>query len=906
MVLTPYALTCEQRVAPLGLDEPSPRLSWKLRDPRRGQHQSAYRLRIRTPDGRIHDSGIVEGGDTLNIVLPGLVLTPATRYDWSVTVWDADGGEGATASSWFETGLMGPDGWGEACWIEHDPAADSAIEPPEDRDALPARLATCGPARLFRRPFEIRSVPIRARLYISARGLYLPFLNGTRVGDAELAPGWTDYRHRVQYQTYDVTHLLAEGRNVLGAQLADGWWSGYIGFDPRRHAEHYGPRPGLIARLTVDYGDGRRDVVVTDGSWRETDGHVRHADLLMGEVRDARLEPRGWDRDPDLDEAGWHPVAVAGTDRATLIGMLDESVRVLRDVEPVSVTRLGDRRSLADLGQNLVGRVRLLIRGAPRGTRITLRHAEVLDDRGLPYLANLRTAEATDVYVTAGRDEEVFEPAFTVHGFRYVEVDGHADVAVTGRVMHSDTPLTGSFSCSDPAVERLWSNIVWSQRGNFVSVPTDCPQRDERLGWLADAQVFLPTACYNADVSAFFARWMRDVVDAASDRGAFPDVAPFLDRPVVNREGAPGWGDGGVLIPWHLYRVYGDRRTLERAFPAMTRWINWITDGNPDLVWRERTGNNYGDWLDIGARTPREVLATAYLAHSASVVSRAAGVLGRAAEAERYRALAARVRRAFQDAFVAADGTIKGDTQTCYLLALAFDLLPAGLARAALDHLIAAIRANGDRPTTGFLGTALLCPVLSRHGRPDVAHDLLQQTEAPSWLHQVEQGATTTWERWDGLTAEGGFQATGMNSFNHYAFGSVGAWLYSAVAGIDQADSSVAFADLVIAPTPGGRITAAAAVYESPRGRVSTAWEQSEDTFRLDLTLPPGTRGTVLLPLPPGADPAAVREGDRPLDRAPGITAAPDCGVRVLSCRVASGTYRFTVPADPDTTGATR
>ncbi|MCG5219379.1 alpha-L-rhamnosidase [Streptosporangium sp. KLBMP 9127] len=844
VTLTPYDLTCESRTTPLGLDESAPRLSWKLADPRAGQAQTAYRLRV----GTVYDSGVVASSNTLDVTPDGLELDPETRYDWTVTVWDADGREGASASSWFETGLMGPERWAGTSWIEHDPAADPALDPPTFGEPLPERLDTCPPARLFRKAFTVRERPVRARLHITARGLYVPFLNGGRVGDGELAPGWTDYRHRVQYQTYDVTDLVEAGQNVVGAQVSDGWWSGYLGFDRRRHAAHYGVRPQLIARLVVEYGDGGREVVVTDGSWRESDGHIVHADLLMGEVRDARLEQPGWDR-PAFDDSTWRPARVAGADHQTLIGMLDEPVRVIEDLQPVAVTPLPGGRLLADLGQNMVGRVRLLIRGAAAGTRIALRHAEVLDDDGELYVANLRSAEATDVYVTAGRTEEVFEPAFTVHGFRFVEITGHADVEVTGRVMHSDTRFVGEFSCSDPDVEKLWANIRWGQRGNFVSVPTDCPQRDERLGWLADAQVFLPTACYNADVSAFFRRWLLDVVDGRSPQGAFPDVAPAVDRPVLNREGAPGWGDGGVLIPWHLYRVYGDLRTLGRCFPAMARWVDWIAEGNPDLVWRHRVGNHYGDWLQVDAETPREVLATAYFARSAAVVARAAQVLGRDDDAKRYGRLAEEIGAVYRDSFVAADGVVKGDTQTTYLLALAFDLLPADLVRPAVDRLVAAIEANGDRLTTGFLGVALLCPVLTRYGRTDVAYRLLHQTGYPSWLYSIRHGATTIWERWDGWTDHAGFQAEEMNSFNHYSLGSVGEWLYGSVAGIDQSDTSIAYDDLVIAPIPGGNLTSAAARFDSPRGPVATAWTLTGGVFDLEVTIPPGVRAAVHLPI---------------------------------------------------------
>ncbi|GLW11933.1 alpha-L-rhamnosidase [Microtetraspora sp. NBRC 13810] len=852
--LVPYHLTCESRTTPMGLDERAPRLSWKLADPRAGQGQTAYRLTIATEAAEVaevaevYDSGVVASADTLNVVPAGLAVEPATRYRWTVTVWDADGMEGGTASSWFETGLLGAAGWAGASWIEHDPVTDPVADPPTFGEPLPERLASSAPVRLFRRVFAAADRPVRARLYVTARGLYRPFLNGVRVGDAELAPGWTDYRHRVQYQTYDVTDLVAAGENVLGAQVADGWWSGYVGFDRRRHAEHYGVRPRFVARLVVEYAGGGRDVVVTDGSWRETASHILHADLLMGEVADARLEPAGWDGDPGFDDTGWQPVAVAGEDHDTLIGMLDEPVRVLADLSPVRVTRLPGDRVLADLGQNMVGRVRLSLRGARPGAKVTVRHAEVLDDAGELYVRNLRSAEATDVYFAKGGAEEVFEPAFTVHGFRYVEITGHTDVEVTGRVMHSDTPFVGEFTCSDPLIDRLWSNIRWGQRGNFVSVPTDCPQRDERLGWLADAQVFLPTACYNADVSAFFARWMRDVLDGRLPGGAFPDVAPVLDRSIINREGAPGWGDAGVLIPWHLYRVYGDRRTLERAFPAMAGWVDWIAGGNPDLIWRRRVGNHYGDWLQIDAETPREVLATAYFARSAAVVARAAEALGRGDDAARYGELAGRIGDAFRAAFVTADGAVRGDTQTGQLLALAFDLLPAHLVEPAVARLVADIRGRGDRLTTGFLGVALLCPVLTRYGRADVAHALLRQTEYPSWLYSIAHGATTIWERWDGWTGHAGFQAPEMNSFNHYALGSVGEWLYSRVAGIDQAADSIAYDRLVIAPVPGDSLTSAAARFESPRGLVATEWTVADGVFRLAVTVPPGVRAVVLLP----------------------------------------------------------
>jgi alpha-L-rhamnosidase len=895
--LRPFGLTCEHRVNPLGIDEPAPRLSWKLADPRRGQKQTAYRLLVNDHSGEsVFDSGVVASEESVDIVPQGATMLPATRYHWTVTVWDGDGVRGGSSSAWFETGLMGPAGWGEALWIEQDPATAPMVDPPVFGEPLPDRLGGCPPARLLRKTFRSRGNLSRARLYVSARGLYRIGIDGRRVGDAELAPGWTDYRHRIQYQTYDVTGLVEGGDHVLGCLLSDGWWSGYVGFDQRRQGEHYGVRPQLIARLVLEYEDGDRDVVVTDASWREAAGHILHADLLMGEVHDARREPKGWDSAPDFDESSWNDVRVADTDLTTLADTLDEPVRVTEEIHPQHATQRPDGRLLLDMGQNIAGRVRLTVRDAPAGTRIVIRHAETLGADGEIYVENLRSAEATDVYTSAGRPVEVFEPFFTVHGFRYVEITGYHDVSAVAQVMHSDTPMTGRFTCSNADVNQLWSNIRWGQRGNFVSVPTDCPQRDERLGWLADAQVFAATAAYNADVQAFFSRWMRDVVTGQDDRGAFPDVAPVVDLTAVNREGAPGWGDAGVLVPWLLHRVYGDRRTLERSYPSMTRWVDWIAGGNRDRIWRHRVGNHYGDWLQIDVETPREVLATAYFAHSAATVAKAAEVLERAEEAEHYNSLAEEIRAAFHEEFVSADGTLAGDTQTGYLLALAYDLLPEHAVQPALDKLVTAIRRTGDRLTTGFLGVALLCPTLSRYGRDDVAYALLQQSEYPSWLYSVRHGATTVWERWDGFTEHAGFQAPAMNSFNHYALGSVGEFLYSRVAGIAQSDRSTAFSDLVIAPLPSEAVTAATARYDSIRGPVTTSWSVDDGCFTLDVSIPPGAEATVTMPPGCGTDPAGVREGGLPLKEVPTVTVLGADGAGSVRCRVGSGSYRFTSP----------
>ncbi|GAA0994214.1 alpha-L-rhamnosidase [Acrocarpospora macrocephala] len=874
-LLSPYDLTCEFLDRPRGMDEPAPRLAWRLRSGAHGDRQSAYRLTVRAGGRLVWEH---EGADDSQVGYDGPPLAPATRYTWTVEVHDAWGSPAGSAESWFETGLMG--GW-SAAWIARDEAAQPVFEPPADDDLTLNTRKLTPPAQL-RRAFDLPELPVRARLHASARGLYRFSLNGSRVGDAELEPGWTDYRQRIRYQTHDVTALLRAGGNVLGALLADGWWSGFVGFDPRRAGKLYGDAPALIAQLELEFADGSRQVVATDGDWREAPGPLNHSDLLMGEYHDARRRREGWDA-PGFDDSAWAPVAVLGRDTAELVWSRSTPVRVVADLPALRSFPAPGGGTIFDLGQNMVGRARLTVHGAERGRRIQLRHAEMLAADGSPHTANLRRAEATDVYVCAGDPVEVYEPAFTLHGFRYVEVTGfEGRMEVTGRVLQSDLPWTGEFTCSDELVNRLHENIRWGQRGNFVSVPTDCPQRDERLGWLADAQVFLPTAARGAEMSAFMADWMRDVLSGQDAEGAFPDVAPKV---CLTREGAPGWGDAGVIVPWTLYRLYGDRRVLADCFPAMTRWVDQIERHNPDLIWRRRTGRNYGDWLQVGVDTPREVLATAYFAQSATLVARTARVLGLAGPAEHYETLAAAIRAAFTAAFVGPDARVHGDTQTCYLLALEFALVPAELREAVAAHLVRDLAKHDDHLTTGFIGVGLLCPVLTGIGRADLAYRLLHQESFPGWLFSVRHGATTIWERWDGWTPERGFQSATMNSFNHYSLGAVGDWLYGGVAGIGQEPDSVAYAGLTLRPHPGGRLTWARAAQETPRGRVESAWSVAAGVFTLDLHIPPGADALVHVPT---SDPEAVRSTAH-------ITVL-ERRDRVTVCSVTSGQHRIATP----------
>jgi alpha-L-rhamnosidase len=562
-----------------------------------------------------------------------------------------------------------------------------------------------------------------------------------------------------------------------------------------------------------------------------------------------------------------------------------------------------------DVGQNIQGWARLQV-AAPAGTRLVLRYAEVLNPDGSLHTVNLRTARATDTYVCRGGGEEVWEPRYTVHGFRYVEIAGlpkpPAASAVTGIAVRSDVPEAGTFACSSDLVNRLHHCIVWTLRGNFLSVPTDCPQRDERLGWMGDGQVFAPTACFLADAASFYTKWVTDMRDAQSPAGAFSDVAP---RVAHDTDGAPGWADAGVAVPWTVHRVYGDRRILERHYGAMARWVAYVREGNPDGIWRERAARNYGDWISIPAdATPKEVMATAFFARSVGQFARIAEALGRAEDAARHRRLFEEVRAAFNRTFVNAEGWIhgdppkdpqtgarRGDTQTVYALALRFGLLPEDRRPAAARRLVELIEANGGRLSTGFPGTAHLLPALTEAGHLDVAYRLLLQERWPSWGHMVRSGATTIWERWDGWTPERGYQDPGMNSFNHYALGAVGEWLFETVGGIGQDPDVPGWRRIVIRPRPGGGLTWAKATYESIRGRIESAWERKDGEFALRVVIPPGAAAAIHVPAPPGA---VVTEGGRRAEEAPGVRLIRR-GESEAVYEAGAGRYEFRVREGP-------
>jgi len=892
-------LRCEYRTNPLGIDIARPRLSWELRDDRRGARQSAYQIRVATSEAALYkdaadlwDSGKVASDQSAHVAYVGKALSSGQRAWWRVRAWDAEGQPSEwSAVAWWEMGLLERDAW-RGQWI-------GAM--------LAGGPYTTSPASFVRTRFTLDRPVARARLYATALGLYEPHLNGRVVGDDVLTPGWTDYAIRVQYQVYDVTHLLRQGENVLGAVLGDGWYCGYVGWHER---QQYGDRPRFLAQLAITFEDGSTQTIATDVHWKATYGPILESDMQMGESYDARRELDGWDAPgtvvPNADDTRWLPVEPFADPGMELNAMRGPTVKRIQEIQPIAEPREIKQWPISkwifDLGQNMVGRVRLKISG-PAGTTITLRHAEMLNPDGTLYTTNLRRARQTDHYTLKGSGEEIYEPSFTFHGFRYVELSGYLGQptreTITGIVLHSDMPPTGAFECSDPLINQLQHNIQWGQRGNFVDVPTDCPQRDERLGWTGDAQVFTHTAAFNMDVAGFFTKWTRDLEDAQSPEGTYPMVVP---KPgFAGEDGGPAWADAGIICPWTICQCYGDTRLLEERYDSMRRFVGFLAETSRDGIrcFSEYEGyHGFGDWLALDGSegregaTPKDLIGTAFFAHSARLLGRIASVLDKREDAERYESLFQDVRRAFQERFVTPGGLVASGTQTSYVLALHFDLLPERARATALDALVRDIERRGMHLSTGFVGTPYINWVLSENGRPDIAYALLRQTTWPSWLYSVTQGATTIWERWDGWTHDKGFQDPGMNSFNHYAYGAIGAWLYAVVGGINLDSARPGYRHIVMRPRPGGDLTRATAELRSIYGPIRSAWtlDAERGVFDWRITVPANTSATVYVPVAKGVE---IREDGVPADEAPGVSLLRrEADVAVYE--VEAGEYHFT------------
>ena len=881
-------LRCEYLKDPLGIDVVKPRLSWVIESSEQGLKQTAYKIIVSSSEesinkdiGDLWDSGRVKTDHTNHIVYEGKKLRSRMKCYWKVFVWDNNQiMRESSADAFWTVGLLAEEDW-KGSWIgmELDP-----------RFLKPEKLAPGPPPPWFRKTFAFDKPVKKALVYVTAQGIFRLHLNGQQIGKDVFAPEWTDYNKRIQYRTYDVTENLKQGKNAIGAVVGDGWHSGYLGW--RKFRGNYGLQNSLFLQLEVEYEDGTTEIIDSDKTWLCSAGPIVSSDLLMGEHYDARKEMPGWDT-AEFDDKRWKPVVVVDKPQARLVAQPSGTVQVMQSIEPVAMKEPKKGVYVFDLGQNIAGWVKLRVKGEA-GTKITIRHAERLNPDGTIYTTNLRDAKATDTYILKGGEEEVFEPRFTFHGFQYVEVTGFPDIpdknAVTGCAVYSAAPTAGSFECSSQMVNQLYKNLTWGQRGNYISVPTDCPQRDERLGWMGDAQIFIRTGTFNMDIAAFFTKWMRDVVDAQSAEGAFPDFAPRLSDKVLMRfESAPAWGDAGIIVPWTIHRVYGDSRIINEHWEAMVKWMDFLQEANPDLIRRKKTGNNYGDWLSIQADTPKDLLATAYWAYDAQLMARMAKVIGRRSEASYYEKLFQNIREAFQREFVLPEGRIKGETQTGYLLALAMDLVPEDLRSRSAEHLEENIKQRDGHLSTGFVGAGYLLPVLSQMDYTDVAYRLLLNETFPSWGYSIQQGATTIWERWDGWTEEKGFQDPGMNSFNHYAFGSVGEWLFRFVAGIDLDPEVPAYKRFKIHPHVGGGLEYAKAEYHSIHGKIVSGWKLENGNLVMDVTIPANTSAFVYVPT---EDISQVTESGKPVKDSEGVKfLRMEKGAAVFE--VDSGSYIF-------------
>ncbi|NCI46828.1 family 78 glycoside hydrolase catalytic domain [Sediminibacterium sp. WSJ-3] len=829
----------ENRKDPIGLDITHPRFSWQLQSDKRNTLQTAYAITLQDvqhPKQVIWESGKKNSGQSVYVAYNGPALQSGKKYRWTVTVWDNQGRMAASAPAFFQMALLQAQDW-KAKWIEPGYTEDSVQRP----------------SPLFRKQFSISKTVASATAYITAHGLYEASLNGKRIGNDYLTPGWTAYQKRLQYQAYDVTAMLGKGTNAIGVALGSGWYRGYIGFSNNKN--FYGKDITLLMQVDIVYTDGSRESVVTDDTWKSATGAIRSSEIYNGETIDAREEKQGW-RLASYNDAGWSGVKPASHPMHTLVATYNEPVRKHETFQPVKIFRTPSGEQVIDFGQNLVGWVTLKAKGNA-GSKIVVSHAEVLDKSGNFYITNLRAAKSQDVFILKGGEEESFEPHFTWHGFRYVKLEGYPGEIkpehISAVALYSDMPVTGGFESSHPLINQLQKNIVWGQKGNFLDVPTDCPQRDERLGWTGDAQVFARTASFNMNVHNFFYKWLKDVEADQQPNGSVPFVVPNVLG--ANAGASAGWADVANIIPWTMYLAYGDKQILENQYASMKAWVSYMQSRSKNDLWN--TGFHFGDWLfyrpddDNSGRaavTDKYLIAQCFYAYSTQLLVNAATELGKQNDAANYQALLQKIKNAFVKEYVTGNGRLVSSTQTAYVLALNFDMLPEPMRTQAADRLVENIKSYDNHLTTGFLGTPYLCHVLTRFGHADLAYQLLLQETYPSWLYPVKMGATTIWERWDGIKPDGSFQVPSMNSYNHYAYGAIGDWMYRVMAGLDTYEDGVGYRHARIRPVPGGGFTHASASLQTYYGKLSNSWKREGNRLLMDVEIPVNTRATVYLP----------------------------------------------------------
>ena len=870
-------LLTENLTNPIGLDVQQPRFSWQLVSDKRNIAQTAYEIIVSADKRPLWKSGKVASTQSVQVSYAGKALQSGKKYTWELRVWDNNGKPSPWSEpAFFQTALLNTADW-KAKWIEAGFAEDATR-----------------PAILFRNQFSINKKITSATLYITAHGMYEVQLNGNKVGDAYLTPGWTSYNKRLQYQVYDVTNMLSNGDNAIGATVGNGWYRGYLAWEDNKNI--YGNKLGLLAQLNITYSNGTSETIVTDEKWKSATGAIKSVEIYHGETYDAREEKSGWSKAGFYD-AGWKGVNLPTVAFNNLVATENEPVKKHETFKAIKLITTPAGEKVLDFGQNLVGWVVVNASGSA-GDKIVIKHAEVLDKAGNFYTENLRAAKATATYILKGGAPESFEPHFTFYGFRYIKIENYPGEIkpenFTAVALYSDMKPTGTFTSSNALINQLQHNIQWGQRGNFLDVPTDCPQRDERLGWTGDAQAFSRTATFNFGVNNFFLKWMKDVAADQGADGKIPFVVPNVLGPGAG--GSTGWADVATIIPWNIYLAYGDKRILENQYPSMKAWVKYMTDSSKNDLWNH--GFHFGDWLFYrpfddndgrSAVTDKYLIAQCFYANSVQLLINTAKVLNNTADEAMYTALLKKVKDAFLREYLTPNGRLISGTQTAYVLALNFDMLPENLRTQAAERLAENVKSYDNHLTTGFLGTPYLCHVLTRFGYTDIAFKLLLQEDYPSWLYPVKMGATTIWERWDGQKPDSSFQTPGMNSFNHYAYGAIGDWMYRKLVGLDTYEDGVGYKHIKIMPHIGGGFTNASASLQTYYGTVSSGWKIENDKLLMDIEIPANTTATVYVP---AANAGTITESGKAVSTLTDVkVSGTENGYVVL--QVGSGVYHF-------------
>ncbi|NWJ49812.1 MAG: family 78 glycoside hydrolase catalytic domain [Bacteroidetes bacterium] len=872
----------EHLINPIGIDQSNPSLSWVLASENRNIKQKAYEIRVSENskmEGQcVWQTGKIISDQSINITYTGLPLKSGQKYYWQVRVWDnQEKQSGWSQVAYWQMACLQKSYW-KAKWIEPDYNEDSnnRVSP------------------LFRKSFKLKKEIRSALVYITSHGMYEASINGKRVGNNYLTPGWTSYNKRLQYQVYDVTSQLKKGDNAIGVTLGSGWYRSYLTWYVKKNL--YGKSVGLFLQLDVTYTDGSKALIVSDDSWKSSTGSIQSSEIYFGETIDKNKEKVGWQL-PGYDDRAWNGVNVVGYPTDNLIATYNEPVRKQETLTPIKVITTPKGETVLDFGQNLVGWDHVIVKGS-KGDTVRIYHAEVLDKEGNFYTANLRSAKATSTYILSGNGTEVFEPHFTYYGFRYIKVEGVKGNLIpenfSAIVLHSDITETGKFTTSNHLINQLQSNIKWGQKGNFVDIPSDCPQRDERLGWTGDAHAFFRTATFNRGVENFFTKWLKDLAADQHADGRVPFVIP--DVLADSESGSSGWSDASTIIPWQMYMAYGNTRVLEQQYPSMKAWVDFMKNNSKDYLWNK--GFHFGDWLfyrpdddryGISAVTDKSLITQCFYAHSTQMLINTARVLGNETGVKEYTELLDNIKNAFVREFVTPNGRMVSGTQTAYVLALYFDMLPESLRTKTAERLVENISNYKNHLTTGFLGTPYICHVLSQFGYDDVAYKLLLQETYPSWLYPVKSGATTIWERWDGQKPDGTFQSTVMNSFNHYAYGAIGDWLYRVVAGLQE--DAPGYKAIIVKPHLGGDLTHVAAELMTPYGKAVSSWKLENEKLIMVVEIPPNTSATIYIPSK-SAD--LIQESGKALSSVKEIDIIGQKGDYII-VKTGSGKYSFSI-----------